>query len=133
MRMALINLFWQFAIWYYAVAPATFLKIWADFIWFLYHFFSIPLLTRTLFSKWRRIGEVRTKRFDVGDFLSVLFINTVMRIVGFFIRACTILAGLISIILAILAGVAVFVLWFFLPAVVVILGIVGTKLLLAID
>jgi hypothetical protein len=131
--MARINFLWQFAIWYYAVAPATLLKIWADFIWFLYHFFSIPLLMRTLFSKWRRIGEVRTKRFDIGDFLSVLFINTVMRIVGFFIRAFTILAGLSSIIVAIVFGIAVFVLWFFLPVAIVMLGMVGTKLLLAID
>lgn len=131
--MALTLLFWQFVIWYYAVAPLNLLKIWGDLLWFLYHFFSIPLLSRTLFSKWKRIGEVRTRRFSITDLLSVLFINTVMRFIGFCARMVTIAMGLISILLATVTGVAVFVIWFFLPVIIVILFALGMKLLFTIN
>lgn len=131
--MAIVILFWQILVWHYFVAPIQFIKIWRDLMWFLYHFFSIPVLTSTLFSKWKRIGEVRHKRLDIGDFLATFFVNTVMRIVGFFIRSVTIIVGILSIVLFIGIGMVLFVAWFLYPVVVVILFVAGWKLLLGIN
>ena len=109
--MSIVLLFWHILIWHYAVAPVHIIKITRDFLWFFYHFFSIPVLMSKLFSKWKRIGEVRHKRLSAGDFLATHFINFVMRIIGFFIRAVTIVAGLISMLLLLCISVAVLAAW----------------------
>ncbi len=120
--MSILVLLWQLVIWYYTVALFT-------FIWFLYHFFSIPVLVSTLFSKWKRIGDVRRKKFDIKDFFSVFIINSTMRLIGFFLRSGVIVAGIISIACAIVVETAFFFVWLFLPVIIVILFIVGIKLM----
>lgn len=127
--MAILILSWQFMIWYYTAALLNFVKISRDFIWFLYHFFSIPILIPTLFSKWKRIGDVRTKKFNIADFFSVLIVNSIMRIVGFFIRSFVVIAGLVSIVLAIVVEIAVFVIWLFLPIIIAVLFVLGINLM----
>lgn len=128
--MAILILSWQFVIWYYTAALVNFIKISGDFIWFLYHFFSIPILIPTLFSKWKRIGDVRTKKFNIADFFSVLIVNSIMRIVGFFIRSFVIIAGFVSIILAVAVEIAVFVAWLFFPIIIVALFVWGINLMI---
>lgn len=127
--MAILILSWQFVIWYYTAALFNFVKISRDFVWFLYHFFSIRILIPTLFSKWKRIGDVRTKKFNAADFFSVLIVNSIMRIVGFFIRSFVVIAGFISIILAIVAEIVVFIVWLFLPIIIVALFVLGMNLM----
>ena len=105
-------------VWTYFIAPMQFLRIWSDFIWFLYNFFSIRLLTTTLFSKWRRIGEVQRKR-GFEELFSAFVINSLMRIVGFIVRSIVIIAGLVMIILTTILGAIVFIAWFFLPVFII--------------
>ncbi|MBI5817289.1 MAG: hypothetical protein HZB09_02580 [Candidatus Yonathbacteria bacterium] len=131
--MAIFILSWQFVIWYYTAALFNFIKISRDFIWFLFHFFSIPILIPTLFSKWKRIGDVRTKKFNIADFFSVLIVNSIMRIVGFFIRSFVVITGFVSIVLAIAAEIAVFIAWLFLPVIIVALFVLGMKLMVGLD
>ena len=131
--MAILILSWQFVIWYYTAALFNFVKISRDFTWFLYHFFSIPILIPTLFSKWKRIGDVRTRKFDIADFFSVFIVNFIMRIVGFFIRSAVVVLGVISMILAIVVEVTLFVVWIFLPVIIVALFVMGMKLMIGFD
>lgn len=131
--MAILILSWQFVIWYYTAALFNFIKISRDFIWFLYHFFSIPILVPTLFSKWKRIGDVRTRKFDIKDFFSVFIVNFIMRIVGFFIRSVVVIAGIISIIFAIVVEIAFFIAWLFLPIIIIALFVIGMKLIIGFD
>ena len=105
-------------VWTYFIAPLQFLKIWSDIIWFLYNFFSIHLLASTLFSKWRRIGEVHRKR-GFEELFSAFVINSLMRIVGFIIRSIVIVMGLIMITLTTLLGAILFIAWFFLPVFII--------------
>lgn len=116
-------------VWIYFVAPLQFLKIWSDFIWFLYNFFSIHLLTTTLFSRWQQIGEVRHKR-GFEELFSVIVLNSLMRIVGFIIRTIVIIFGLVVILFAILFGAAAFIVWFLLPVIMVITFATGAHLLI---
>ena len=116
-------------VWIYFIAPLQFLKIWSDLVWFLYNFFSIGLLTRTLFSKWQQIGEVRHKR-GFQELFSALVINSLMRIVGFIIRSIVIIAGLVVVFFAILFGAIAFILWFLLPIFIIITFASGVRLLI---
>ncbi len=117
-------------VWVYFVAPLQFIKIWSDFIWFIYHFFSIRILVTTLFSKWQRIGEVRTKR-GFEELFSVFVINSLMRIVGFIVRSIVIIAGLITLLLAVLLGIILFILWFILFPLIVITFATGVRFLIS--
>ncbi len=131
--MAILILSWQFVIWYYTAALFNFIKISGDFIWFLYHFFSIPILIPTLFSKWKRIGDVRTRKFDIKDFFSVFIVNSIMRVIGFFIRFFVIITGILSIVLAIAVEMLIFVVWLFLPVIIVALFALGMKLMIGLE
>lgn len=116
-------------VWMYFIAPLQFLKIWSNFVWFLYNFFSIRLLAGTLFSKWRRIGETQRKR-GFEELFSAFVINSLMRIVGFIVRTFVIIAGLATISLSILLGVILFISWFFLPLLIIIMFATGIRFLI---
>lgn len=117
-------------VWMYFIAPLQFLKIWSNFIWFVYNFFSIHLLLTTLFSKWQRIGETRRQRGFEALF-SAFIINSLMRIVGFIIRSIVILVGLVMVLFAILLGATLFVAWFLILPLIVISFAAGVYLIIS--
>lgn len=117
-------------VWTYFIAPLQFIKIWSNVIWFLYNFFSIRLLSSTLFSKWRRIGEVRRKR-GFEELFSAFVINSLMRIVGFIVRSIVIIMGIVMITLTALLGLILFVAWFLLPLFVIVTFATGVRLLIS--
>lgn len=54
---------------------------------FLPYFFSIPTLTRTLFSPWRRlVAKKEAVGFSFGEWGSRLSFNFISRLIGFFMR-----------------------------------------------
>lgn len=108
----------QYFLWHYSRALREIIGITENFVWFLYNFFSIPVLVKTFFSPWRRMQETYRKGFYLGDFFSSLAINTIMRIVGVIIRTATIVVGCVAIIAVLLAGVIFFAIWLVLPAVI---------------
>jgi fatty-acid desaturase len=92
-------------------------------MWFVLNFFSIPELFRTLFAPWTRIHEEYQKGDGVGEFFSDLFVNFIMRIVGFCVRIVTVVIGLVFLLVCFLGGVVFCIIWFLMPLVlVVILG-----------
>lgn len=117
-------------VWTYFIAPAQFLKIWSNFIWFLYNFFSIRLLSATLFSKWRRIGETQRKR-GFEELFSAFVINSLMRIVGFMVRSIVIIMGIAMITLTAILGLTLFIAWFFLPVFIIVTFAAGVHLLIS--
>src|SRR5882724_11701681 len=84
--------------WHYSKALRNSAAITKDFIWFLWHFFSVGLNFKTILSPWRRMQETQERRFDIEAFFSTFIINTIMRVVGAFIRLIFILLGVVSII-----------------------------------
>ena len=115
--------------WHYGRALKGLADISANCIWFLWHFFSIAVLSRTLFQPWQRLQEKPEKRFDVNAFLSSITINIVMRFVGFFIRIIFILIGLVSIVAALVFEGVVFLVWLAMPLVVVFMIVFGLVLI----
>ena len=119
--MELISFFGSYFIWHYTQAIEDFIGISRNFIWFLYNFFSIPVLLKTFFSPWKRLNEAYRKVFNIEEFLSSLVVNVLMRGVGIFIRAITLLLGLASLILAFVLCTVILLGWLVLPAIVILL------------
>lgn len=105
----------HYLVWHYSAGIRGFLVVWKDFLWFAYNFFSIPLLLRTLFSPFQRLGEDYKRGLDLEALASTLIVNTIMRFVGFFARSFVIVLGLASIVFVIAAGATLFVVWLMMP------------------
>ncbi|PIQ91614.1 MAG: hypothetical protein COV70_02835 [Parcubacteria group bacterium CG11_big_fil_rev_8_21_14_0_20_39_22] len=109
--------------WHYGVAFKDISRVFLNYIWFLYHFFSIRLLLSTLFLPWQRLQDPGGK--GVEKFLGKIFINTIMRLVGFLARTFIICIGIASIIFTSVLGILFLIVWIFVPAFPVALFIFG--------
>ncbi len=99
-------------------------------MWFLYHFFSIPILTKTFFSKFERLGEGYKKAVYLKHNLATFIINTLMRLLGVIVRSVVITVGCISLIIMTCVGVVSLVLWLLFPLGVFLAIVVGLVKLL---
>jgi hypothetical protein len=88
-------------------------------------FFSIGQLFATLFAPFRQISASSGKSSSLSVVMRAFFDQLVSRIIGFFVRFFTIVAGCIVIAVQILYQTVLMVLWWFLPA----LPVVGFILL----
>lgn len=115
--MRLVQVLWFYILWHYTKSWTDFVRVISNYLWFISNFFSIKLLSRTLFSPWRRLSIAGGKGQE-DSFAGALLINTIMRGVGFLIRVVTIVVGCIAIVAGILFTGILFVLWLLFPAVV---------------
>jgi hypothetical protein len=120
----------QYTVWHYSRGIRDTVVLWSNIIWFLSHFFSLSLLTSTLFSPWKRLKETRKSGFDIEDVLAVIVVNVLMRIVGFFFRLTIIAVGLLVLTLALLAMGLHLAVWITFPVLVPILLYFGITLLI---
>ena len=112
--------------WHYSEALNDMRRIWKNFFVFLFNFFSISLLIRTLFSPWHRMQENYTK---IEDFFGNLIVNTLMRIVGAVIRLIFIIMGVISLVLCAVLGLVALAFWLVLPFLLIYTFLQGINLL----
>lgn len=103
--------------WHYSRALKNLFLIWKDFVWFIWYFFSIGELARTLFAPWRRLNEEYQKGLAVGSWGETLIVNTLMRLVGAIFRLVLIAVGLVLLLLVIVLLLPALALWLALPAV----------------
>lgn len=120
----------EYAKWHFVVMPLEILKAWRNILVFCLTYFSLPVLVQTLFSPWRRVEWQSEKRFDIGLLLQNMFGNLVSRVLGACIRIWIILLGLIAVLAALAAGIAIFVSWFLVPCAIVALFFYGLFLFL---
>lgn len=86
-----------------------------NFIAFVYNLFSVPVLISTLFSPWMRLKD----GYNINSLLETFVFNTMMRIFGVLVRLAFIILGVISLVFTILCSAILFLVWFFLPALIV--------------
>jgi hypothetical protein len=92
--MWFLALFPIYFVWHYTQAIKDYWFVSRNLIWFVYNFFSIDILLKTLFSPWRRLGKDDTS--EKPSFLTNLIINVLMRISGFIIRVFSLILGMAS-------------------------------------
>lgn len=106
----------DYLFWHYTSAVQNILKIWFNYLIFLYHFFSIDLLSSTLFKPWKREFMVKTKPyFSLEEWSTRFTFNLFSRIIGACVRLSVILVWLFVECLTILAGLIIIPLWVLMP------------------
>lgn len=111
--------------WHYTKAIADLIYLFKNFIWFIWNFFSIYILLKTLFVPFRKLNVQRTKRFDLEDFFSALITNFLMRLIGFGIRTIFILFGIFSLFFFTVFYALFFMIWIILPVIILSMFILG--------
>ena len=124
-------IFRDYLSWHYTRAYSDIFHIWRNLTYFIFHFFSIPILLRTLFSPWKRVvAERETRGFDLKDYLSTKLVNLIMSLVGAVMRLVLIAIGLVCTGVVVVGGLIFFVLWSILPLVVLSLISAGITLII---
>ncbi len=114
--------------WHFTVAVREVFDLWKNLVWFGYHFFSIPLLMKTLFRPIFRVHESAPPGtgINIELFFENLTINLIARIVGFFLRVVLIFCGAFYQLIMLLLAPVLFFAWLampFLPFIFIIAGI----------
>ena len=117
--------------WHYGKAILSLSNIWKNFLYFIFHYFSIGLLFKNFFDPWKRMADSYPKSFNFKEYLFSFLTNMIVRIVGMIMRSFMIIIGLTCyIILAIFYPVAV-IIWLLLPFIT--LYLIATGLLFIIS
>ena len=117
--------------WHYTRAFSDSFAIWRNITYFVFTFFSIPLLLRTLFQPWKRIeAERESSGFDLQDYLSTKLVNFIMRLVGAAMRLMLIFIGLMCTGFVVVVGLQFFIVWIFLPINLVLLMVSALSLII---
>jgi hypothetical protein len=117
--------FTHYVAWHYTKAFRRIYGIWTNFLWFVYHFFSIPLLLKTFFEPWQRMHEEYKKGVDPQELAGALIVNLLLRLVGMVLRAVVIVVGLALFLLILVGGLLCFLAWLILPLAIVYLLYLG--------
>lgn len=127
--MKTIRVILSYLRWHYTQGTLDLLRNFFNIFWFIFHFFSIGVLTKTLFAPLKRLGMEKGAHFNLAEFGSALIINTIMRVVGFICRSAIILVGLVVLACALAVEAVLVVVWLALPVIVVGFIVKGFELL----
>lgn len=116
-----------YARWHYSRGFRDLFRNWIFIVSFVFSFFSISFLIKSLFAPWQRLNENYKKGFDPEAFFSTLLVNGIMRVVGFVTRFFVIMVGLISTALSFFGGIIVLVLWAVFPLLIAFLCALSIK------
>lgn len=123
------NILFQYIEWHYFDMPKEILRGWRNFLVFGLNYFSVPVLLKTLFSYWKRYHYDYGRGFDPGKWFEAFTFNMMSRSIGAVLRLFLIGVGITAEAIIILAGLAVFISWIFLPAIIVAGFLFGLMLL----
>jgi len=115
----------EYLLWHYGAAPREFFALWKNFLWFGYHFFSIPLLVSTFAAPVYRLQEKSSGSFDPGRILGDFVVTTLMRIVGMILRTIVLALGTVFEAILALLAVPALALWLLLPILSPLLATIG--------
>lgn len=102
----------NFIFWYYNQAVHNLLEIWKNFLHFVWHFFSIVEMFKTILSPWRRDVAIKNWRgFHPQKSLELLIGNIISRVMGAVTRSFVILFGLLILFFVLTFGLEILMLW----------------------
>lgn len=114
--MNVLSFVWNYLRWHYSAALVDMYYISQNYLWGIGHIFSVSTLLHTLFVPWHRMGSHTTTFLESpADYLGDVFINIMMRVLGFSVRTILLTCALISATLVVIIFSVLFVGWIFLP------------------
>lgn len=96
MRVSKRILLAQYLVWHFFDVPKEISIAWVNFLRFGAAYFSMPLLIRTFFSRWRRYGERYGRIFSPWQYFETFVFNITSRVIGMILRTLMIIAGIIT-------------------------------------
>ncbi len=117
----------DYLVWHYSHAFRDMGVLWFNFMWFTVHFFSMPLLLRTLFSPWKRLSD--TYRRDGVEKMAETFVfNLMSRMLGFLVRGVVLGLGLGVLLVLLVSFMLLLSVWLFLPMLALFSSVWGLSL-----
>ena len=113
------NIIIQYLVWRFFDVPRNIIQGWKNYLAFNLKYFSIPLLFKTMFAYWHKYSMSYGKGFDFQRIFEAITLNIMSRILGAIVRLFLIAIGLVFELLIFLVGLAVLLLWLFLPVIMV--------------
>lgn len=129
--MLFLSVVHHYLLWHYSRAFLEIFHVWLNLMWFIVHFFSLPQLLRSWLAPWRRMSEGRGNKWSFEDLAAFLIIGLLSRLIGFILRTCVIVAGLVALTLTVIGGFAVYLFWVVAPLAIIVLIGFGITLLFA--
>ncbi len=103
-----------FVRWVWTDAPALFWTSYKELVSAIANYFSIRFLVTTLFDPWRH-DQIDMSRLPLHLWFQAMTSNLASRFIGAIVRGVVILAGCVSLALVVLAGLALFLIWYLFP------------------
>jgi len=113
------NIFRYWLAWHFIEIPRDIIKIINNLLRFVWSFFSISLLLKTLFSPWRKYYWGYGRGFSLKNYLSAFSFNCISRFLGMLVRIGLIFIFLIAIFLVSGGGLILFLAWIFSPVIII--------------
>ncbi len=130
--MRIFSVFRDYLVWHYSVALSDILHMWWNYVWFVFHVFSVKDVVKTLFSPWKRLEEKKVSIFkDPEEYFGNMLVNLIMRVVGFMVRASLLVIAFIAFIFIFFGGLVFFALWIPLPVFIAHFFVSGLRLLIS--
>ncbi len=121
--------------WHYGKALFSVFNLWNNLLLFLFNFFSIKSLLTNFFTPWKRLTETYPKfgidLETIQTFFFVIIVNTIMRILGMFLRTIATIIGLVCCICFIMTLPIAIVLWISTPILIIISIFLGIILIIS--
>lgn len=117
--------------WHYNEGVKEIWEMWHNLLWFGYHYFSIPLLARTLFRPIYRIHEGYNRLQTMEEFFQNIAVNMIARVVGVFMRLFIMIIGIIFEAIILALGPILFAIWIGFPFVLGVLFLTSFYLIVA--
>jgi hypothetical protein len=120
--MGIFSVAKDYLVWHYSTAYVDLLRVWWNYLWFVNHLFSVPDVLMTWFAPFKRLQEERANiLLHPEDFFGALFVNFMMRLVGFLVRTALLSIALLAFLVVLLAGFFFLALWTVLPVLLALL------------
>lgn len=128
--MPIFSVIRDYFVWHYSTALVDIFHIWWNYLWFINHLFSVRDVFMTWLAPWKRLQEKKVNILThMEDFFANLFVNIMMRIVGFVIRTALLLIALCSFLIIFISGFLFVILWILLPLLILHFFVNGFTLL----
>jgi ATP-dependent Clp protease ATP-binding subunit ClpC len=116
----------NFLSWYYAKGIEEYLELEKNFLHFIWRFFAVWEMARTLFYPWKRdIGRRNWRGFQPLKSLALFTDNFISRIIGAVVRFLVIVTGILVIIIFFVLALGILFIWLFPPLILLVLFLKG--------